>query len=351
MCPSDLPAREPWNLEMPANVTKAEELSDELIRHAYFYSHYRVKFRKVTPRSIAFLELYRDTAKAAMEKPTKELKIELATLNKILHSKVILYKEPSLIEKEGQEAIRKLVEMRYLADYGDYMAEQCQKFREGALEKNIVASKYFTGFGQDWTTIQEEIQKEETDLQDWIAEGKLGPYPLQPTVRAVEYACEALGLHIYNTRFTIKRYAERNDIMHSKVRRYIQQCDWAPLAAQLWEDLRELPCVFGEEEYEQMKQVLEQVRDRYFVVLDPMKPVPSARASELNMARHEKLRRRAAATTTKSSSSRSSRKISSQNSSVVSGEDRDTRRRERRLRVESSSELWESDLGLDGLGF
>ena len=318
ICPSDLPGREPWNLEMPANITKAEELSEELIRHAYFYAHYRVKFRKATPRSIVFLQQYRDTAKAAMEKPTQESKIELATLNRILHSEVILYKEPSLIEKEGQEAIKKLVEMRYLADYGDYMAEQYKRFREGATEKKTVASEYFTGFGQNWTTIQETMQKEETNYKDWLARGCLGPYPLQPIVRAVENACDGLGFHITNTRFIIKRYAQRNESMHSKVGHYIQQCDWVPLAGQLWSDLRELPSVFGEEEYEQMKQVLEDVRDRYFDVLDPIEPVPSVRASQLTMALHERLRRRAAATTPQSSSPRSSRRISSRNSSVIS---------------------------------
>ncbi len=145
MSPSDIPRNEPWNLGPPANITNPEELTEDTIRHAYFYAHYRVKFCKVTPRSIAFLEQYRDTAKAAMAKLTKEARIELATPNKILHSKVILYKEPTLKEKEGQEAIRKLVEMRYLADYGDYMAEHCKRLREGAMEKNTAASEYFTG--------------------------------------------------------------------------------------------------------------------------------------------------------------------------------------------------------------
>ena len=50
------------------------------IRYAYSYAPYRFKFCKVTSRSIAFLEHYRDTAKAAMEKLMKNVSIELATL-------------------------------------------------------------------------------------------------------------------------------------------------------------------------------------------------------------------------------------------------------------------------------
>ena len=350
MCPSDIPRSEPWNLGPPANITTPEEFTDETIRHAYFYAHYRVKFRKVSPRSIASLEQYRDTAKAAMAKPTKEARIELATLNRILHSKVILYKEPTLKEKEAQEAIRKLVEMRYLADYGDYMAEQCKRFREEALEKNVAGSGFFTGRSENWMTVQERMQQEETSYRNWMREGRLGVYPEQPTVRAVEKACVELGLSIDNTRFAIRRYAQRNEAMHSKVGFHIQQCDWPQLAVQLWTDLRELPRIFGDEEYREMKKILEHVRDRYFLSLHPIEPVPSARASELTMARHEKLRRRLATATSQPSTSRSSRK----DSTVVSEEAMETGRRERRLRVESSSELWETEdigFGLDGLGF
>ena len=54
--------------------------------------------------------------------------------------------------------------------------------------------------------------------------------------------------------------------------------------------------------------------------------------------------------TSQPSTSRNSRK----DSTVVSEEAMETGRRERRLRVESSSELWETEdigFGLDGLGF
>lgn len=102
-----------------------------------------------------------------------------------------------------------------------------------------------------------------------------------------------------------------------------------------------------------MKGILEDVRDRYFLRLNPIEPVPSARASKLTMARHEKLRRQLAAATTQSSSSCSSQRISSRNSRVFSEENMETRRRERKSRIGSSSEFWKAediDFGLDGLG-
>ena len=273
-----------------------------------------------------------------MAKPTKEARIQLVTLNKILHAKVILQEEPTSKEKEGQEAIRKLVEMRYLADYGDYMAEQCKRFREEALKKNNAGSGSFTGCNENWTTIQERMEQEENSYRVWVREGSLGKSPQQDTIRAVEEACVELGLSIDNTRFAIRRYAQRKTI-HSKVGYHIQQCDWKQLAVQLWTDLRELPKIFGDEEYGQMKEILEQVRDRYFLSLHPINPVPSAKASKLTLARHDKLRRRLAAATSQPSASRSSRTVPSLHPLVVSEVEKETRRRKRRLRVESSSEF------------
>ena len=54
-------------------------------------------------------------------------RIEVQDLNKIPHSKVTLYKEPTLKGKQGQEAIGKLVEMCYLAEYGDYMVGEYKR--------------------------------------------------------------------------------------------------------------------------------------------------------------------------------------------------------------------------------
>ena len=93
--------------------------------------------------------------------------------------------------------------------------------------------------------------------------------------------------------------------------------------------------MFCDGKYEQVKESLGHVRGR----LHPIDPVSSAKASELTMARHKKLRRRFAAATSQLSASRSSRTVPSLHTSVVSEVDKEIRRRERRLRVESSSDF------------
>ena len=292
---TDGPKKEPWEIPVPDNVTSPDAMTDTMIRHAFFYAQYRVRYRKVTPRTTAFLEKYRDTAAAAMKAPSRDKKIELATLNTILHSKAFLYKQPSKEELEGQAAIKELVQLRYYADYGDYVAENCKRFRDKATEQKIEGLQYFTGSGQNWTVIQERIHEEEKMYKEWCDQGRPGgavASPDLPTINAIAKVCTELRLDHENTRFAIRWYSQRNEEMHCKVNVYIQQCDWNALAPQLWKDIRELPNVFGDEEYRHMQKALDMIKDRYFDELDPVSPVPSEKADELSLAKWQKARNR-----------------------------------------------------------
>ena len=299
---TDGPKKDPWEIPVPDNVTTPDAMTDTMIRHAFSYANYRVKYRKATPRTLEFLEKYRDTAAAAMKAPSRDKKIELATLNTILHSKVILYRQPSKEELEGQAAIKKLIQLRYYADYGDYVAENCKRFRDGAREQKIEGSQNFTGSGENWTVIQRRMEEEDRKYKEWIDRewfdrgrpgGAVAP-PGRPTIHAIDKACTELKLDLENTLFTIRWYSQRNEEMHCKVNIHIQQCDWNALATQLWKDIRELPNVFGDEEYRHMQKVLDVIKDRYFEKLDPTSPVISEKAIELYLAKVQKARNRLA---------------------------------------------------------
>ena len=294
---TDGPKKEPWEIPVPENVTSPDAMTDTMIRQAFFYAQYRVRYRKVTPRTIVFLEKYRDAAAAAMEAPSRDKKIELATLNTILHSKVILYKQPSKEELEGQAAVKKLIQLRYYADYGDYMAEYCKSFRDGAVEQKIEGLQYFAGSGENWTVVQKRIEKEERMYKEWSDQGKPGGvvgFPDRPTIHAIDKACTELRLDHENTFFAIRWYSHRNEEMHCKVNIHIQQCDWNALAIQLWKDIRELPNVFGDEEYRHMQKALGVIKDRYFEKLDPVSPVMSGKAIKLTVGKMQKARNKLA---------------------------------------------------------
>lgn len=288
----------PWEeIPVPDNVTSPDAMTDTLIKRAFLYAHHRVQHRKVTPRTIAFLEQYRDTAAAAMMAPSRDKKIELATLNRILHSKAFLYRQPSKKELEGQVAVKELVQFRYYADYGDYMAENCKRFRDGAVERKTEGVQNFAGSGESWTVIQKRIEEEDDMYKKWCDEGKPGgavALPDRPTIEAIKKACTELRLDYENTRFAIRWYSHRNEVVHCNVGIYIQQCDWKALAPQLWKDIQELPNVFGDEEYRHMQKALDTIKDRYFDKLDPVKPVHSVKAMALSHAKNEKARKKLA---------------------------------------------------------
>ena len=153
---SDGEKKDSWEIPTPENITDPDALTANMIKHAFFYAHYRVKYRKVTPRSVAFLKKYRDTAEAAMKTPSRDKEVELITLNQILHSEVTLLKQPNEAEIKGQAAMKELIQLRYCTDYGDHMAENCKRFRDKALEQKIEGIDYFTGSEQTWTAVQKK---------------------------------------------------------------------------------------------------------------------------------------------------------------------------------------------------
>ena len=334
-------------------MTDLDALTATVIRHAFFYAHYRFKYRKVTPRSIAFLKKYRDTAKAAMKTPSRNKKIELATLNQILHSEVILFKQPSEAEIKSQAAMKQLIEMRYYADYGAHMAGNSKRFQDKALEQKLEGIEYVTGSEQNWTVVQKRMELEEEARNKWRREGKPGGIlakPDTPTITAVKKACTELKLDHENTRFAIKCYSRRNEATHCKVNLYIQQCDWKALAPQLWKDIQELRHVFDGEAYRQMQKVLHTIKDRYFDELEAVDPEISVKAAELSIAKYEKLRREAVRRLNASQVSTGERTPAS--STDVSEEEQGGMRRGRKTKSETGSVVWDNedqDFGLDGV--
>lgn len=87
----------------------------------------------------------------------------------------------------------------------------------------------------------------------------------------------------------IKRYAERNEIMHSPVNIIIRQGRWGELAELLFHDDKDLDWVIPEnmsEDIELMQATIAEIRNSYFEIdegdeCDPRTWVPSIKAREL----------------------------------------------------------------------
>jgi len=286
----------PWILPAPQILNEPDQWGENAIKSALFYAHCRLKSRKVTPRTEAFLQQYQEIANAALNDPTLAKRSVLAEFTKTLRSKVILQKDASLRDIQGQVILKKLVVMRYLADYGDYLSEQCKRFRDAAAEEKIDGYEHFTGDGKSWTTVQNNLNNEEKLYNLWkkrvqFVVGSIDRHPLpdDPTTQAIHRACIALDLDYENTRYSIERYADRNQTMHCMVGVWIKDSNWTALGAQLQKDLRDLPNVMGGQEQSQMRLVLESISERYFDRLGP-KCIPSELAESLQLEQNRKRR-------------------------------------------------------------
>ena len=233
-----------------------------------------------------------------MARPTTANKAGLAALNEVLHSKAFLRNEPTLWEIEGQRAMRDLVKLRYIINYRDYVAEECKRFRGLATEpfRNIEGTHLFAN-GQNWQTVQHQMDNEESRYQSWKACGEPGGLlaePERPTKDAIATACVELNFDLDTSLFSIKMYSERNKTCHCMVDVYIKECDWKNLAVLLYKDARQLPFVYppgnNEKEQKLMKRAMDSIGKRYFDKLDPYQPIPSELASNLTMKRDQRLR-------------------------------------------------------------
>ena len=152
--------------------------------------------------------------------------------------------------------------------------------------------------GQTWHMIQEEMNAEKYEYDEWqkrihdslppatahlsVKKALMnGQAPPMKATLAIENAIRETGMDYDNTLYSIRSYANRNEVMHSMVSVFIKNCNWDALALQMSRDIKDLPRVFGHREYEDMRQVLLSLRDRYFTnINNPSKPELTALAME-----------------------------------------------------------------------
>ena len=261
--------------------------AEKAINHAYHYAYYRLKLRKVTPISEAFFVKYQETAQTYRKNPSLVNRTKLATLTDVLNSKVILHKFPSVTEKDSFDALKELVIMRYLADYGDYLSEECWNLRETCVAKLDSRDSILS---KNWTVVQKAIDQENQQPDDWRAH-KIGSRPKTNTLSAIHMACSLGYMDKENTLFSIKWYSERNGTMHSNVDQFIKECVWKSLGTRLWLDLSDVPKIFWSKDQESMKNVLLLIQNRYFVynwlfeIIRNSKSLENGHAVALTLAR------------------------------------------------------------------
>ncbi|KAL8903976.1 MAG: hypothetical protein Q9171_007210 [Xanthocarpia ochracea] len=265
--------KEPWLLDPPRQIETPEEA-----HQAYYFAHYRLKHRDITPRTEAFLIEYRKTLKEYLEKPGDGSKmIEVKTLTSILHSKTILYEDPAPEYQSAMTAVRELAKLRYYADYGDYHASCATRSVKIVKNADILIGKSWTQVQKAMVAEDEAIEKHRSVHGPGVTKG----FPESPITTLVYTACSFLNVEFDNVKYSIGWYAERNKHSHSNVTTSIRNCDWDSLGRQLWQDMKEIPNVLGAEDARKMMESLKRLRDQFFLELTATSRIPNDEAADL----------------------------------------------------------------------
>ncbi|KAI4137241.1 MAG: hypothetical protein LQ341_005223 [Variospora aurantia] len=259
-----------WDLEPPEEIRTTEQA-----RQAFYYTHYRLKQRDITPRAATFLADFNRTLEEFLAQPSDIKKTtEIQTMNRVFHSKVFYYREMPAGFQNWVKAVHELAKLRYYANYGAYVAF-CKCISAKAQNVDIL-------IGKSWAQVNDAIKKEKKIEEEvkWQY-GPCGEIPHQPMTGTIAIACEFLGLEYENMKYCIDYYAERNKHFHSSAGIHIKNCDWDSLGRQLWRDMQEVPNVFGAADQVKMKQAVEQIRDRFFLRLTATSRIPSEEAMAL----------------------------------------------------------------------
>ena len=132
--------------------------------------------------------------------------------------------------------------MRYLNQYGDYLAVSLERFRTASF-------KGWLWSDSDWIRVAEALDIEDTLLAEARERRRRGggwemlPRPFH---KQLEEAAKRLGSTEDHLAYEIRTYALRNRLAHNGIRKLIDECRWQELAERTMDDLQFLHLAFGE---------------------------------------------------------------------------------------------------------
>lgn len=243
--------------------------------------------RNISPRTREFLARYKTAYKDALIESTQG-NIQVVKALDGLYSSCAYYFNPlPPFKQEYFDAYIELRQFELIANYGDYLGEELQRFRADLKSNSIIDSA------------GKNIWKEFCPPKTWVQiADALKDDKLSNMRQYMNEACFKMGLDPDHMSWLIEEWAVRNRKFHNRIRPDIEECRWLKVAQQLSRDLKELVNVAPSPEVaSQYETVLVRVRDRYFEVVDPDNPdhwIPNAHAAAKTREKVEADKKRAA---------------------------------------------------------
>ncbi|KAM0796658.1 hypothetical protein BDR22DRAFT_892978 [Usnea florida] len=261
--PSDRHQANPYN--PPFRGPPSGPLDSAGLKARIEYGNKLRKNRDITPRTMRFIQWWKDRCAAMLEaapfhkkKIQKEVEIlddEMASRYEKIHGHEGLCH--TLVEQ-----FNAMAEIRMMTEYGDYLAYTYSGLK--AEEMNDMIRKIDK---LDWQAVAETIKQEE----DTLADEKRRRVDTSPTpyLDEIAKAANGLGYQVDMIRYQILAYADRNNFCHSGLKVMIQEGLFQQLAERIMEDKRALVNIFRGEPSAQIeiRKMIKFVEKEWFVNL------------------------------------------------------------------------------------
>ena len=272
-----IPLSSPTSPNSPGPITQMADMDAytpaRLVKGLQFADTRLAGSRRLTPRSMRALSLYKDTIKHALSAKTDEERLVNVTRVQLLEDQ--FNKDMFLVGEvsdEEEQLDMDLVEMRetaYFARYGDYFADSLRRSRRDSSAGQTPGHERLSG-SHRWSEIWVQLQHERSLVPKplgYRANSEWNAWFSGETGKAIARACHRLELNSERLLKLIEHYADRNTASHKGNDELIRSGDWLGLAKTICADLQELPMTIPPTRQDDLlliKAAVEEYRDHYF---------------------------------------------------------------------------------------
>jgi hypothetical protein len=254
------------NPPAPSPEKSPDQYTSEKIQVRLEYAQRMIK-RDITPRSALFIQLYKDTAKGALDEDNEALReyccAQLFRYDQYIQMNSFLCLEASKTHRELETKLLKLKRLEYFNRYGDYLARELGSLREAATK---LKTENHGALKQYWTEINRRLQGER-GIQELYG-GSINGKDI-PTLVAVRAVAIANKLDTDRVEWMIGQYAERNSNSHSTITELIQAGRYRDLSEVLYHDAKDLAMMIPpkmEKDIAAMESIIASLRDAFFII-------------------------------------------------------------------------------------
>lgn len=241
-----------------------EAYTTEQLEQRLSFIETSLKRRDITPRSVIFMNTYKEQVIDAINASTSEDREAYVTglqlLDHVLETECFLQQpSPGGDVTQLQQEILQLRELQYFARYGDYLQHIPNQVRKYVHDKNISGNHHLP-FAEKWTNIADILLTTPVTSKEMQRKNQLRG--------VIAAASMDLGLDPALVRFSIVEYGKRNEAVHHGLQQLKETGNYPGLAQALCEDWKDVDLILSEVrqdfDHEKLKRIIESEINRCF---------------------------------------------------------------------------------------